>query len=78
MNLSELSDADLLQATAAMDRETGMHTLPCSVCGDPVECKTTTHKVRCARCVEEGKEPIHPAAGGVPRGRVVGLKVSKI
>jgi len=72
-DLSDLSDADLLAMTAPLAPENGLHTLACSVCGEPVEVKTTTHKARCKRCAAEGKEPIRPAAGGVPRGRVVGL-----
>lgn len=78
MDLSDLSDADLLAMTAPLAPETGTHTLHCSVCGDPVEVKITTHRARCKRCADEGKEPVRPAPGGMPSGRVIGLTRNKI
>ncbi len=68
MNLSQLSDADLIRATAALALDAKTKLIPCAICGEPVEVAV---QVKRAKCPEHaGVKVNNHSTSRVPHGRI--------
>ncbi len=76
-DLSNLSDAELLAATAPLDTSPNMRTVICRGCGEVFEVPNERWNIRdCPACrreksLQEYRFPRHGNGSGVKQGRVV-------
>jgi DNA-directed RNA polymerase subunit RPC12/RpoP len=56
MNLSILTDAELIAATAPMEGEGDTKIIPCSVCGADVEVPRRIRHIKCPDCKDAPRD----------------------